>query len=188
MSHKCRLRLDRNQIRISRCERTPNAAVANRSETKVAVIGGSGYAGEELVRLLLQHPYVDLAAVTSRQFAGKTWPHFPALFASPESERSVRRFGSKTARADGKNYFSRLAAWIGGGVRQAAFQAGARVVDLSADFRVRDPTIYKEFYGDDHPAPDLFGQGGLWIAGDLSRRNSKRAVWSPVPVVIPPAF
>src|SRR5207248_9511966 len=52
-------------------KKTPKTAVGNPSKTKVAVIGASGYVGEELVRLLLRHPHAELAAVTSRQFAGK---------------------------------------------------------------------------------------------------------------------
>src|SRR5258708_13472904 len=74
-------------------EKNVNAALPNRSETKVAVIGASGYVGEELVRLLLRHPYADLAAVTSRQFAGKTLADiFPRL--SHHQKAGELRFGA----------------------------------------------------------------------------------------------
>ncbi len=96
------------------------AAAVPSSRTKVAVVGASGYIGEELVRLLLAHPHVDLVAATSRQFAGKTLADVFPRFSHNE-----------------------------------ILQAGVRVVDLSADFRIKDATVYKEFYGNDHPAPEL---------------------------------
>jgi Semialdehyde dehydrogenase, NAD binding domain len=52
-------------------KKTAKNDVPNRNKASVAVIGASGYAGEELVRLLLHHPFTNLVAVTSRQFAGK---------------------------------------------------------------------------------------------------------------------
>src|SRR5438128_2147801 len=60
--------------------RNTHCAVKNAERTKVAVVGASGYTGEELVRLLLRHPSAELAAITSRQFAGRTLAEiFPRL-------------------------------------------------------------------------------------------------------------
>ena len=141
-------------------KKTAKAAVANRSETKVAVIGGSGYVGEELVRLLLRHPYADLAAVTSRQFAGKTLADiFPRL--SHHQKAGDLRFGASDPAQlaeMAKIIFLALPHGFAAEFAKPLVQTGARIVDLSADFRITDPKVYKEFYGNDHPAPDLLGE------------------------------
>ena len=141
-------------------KKTVNAALADRSETKVAVIGGSGYVGEELVRLLLRHPYADLAAVTSRQFAGKTLADiFPRL--SHHQKAGDLRFGASDPAQlaqMAKIIFLALPHGFAAEFAKPLVQTGARIVDLSADFRITDPRVYKEFYGNDHPAPDLLGK------------------------------
>src|SRR5437016_2788834 len=63
---------------------------------KVAIIGASGYSGEELVRLLLSHPQVELAAVTSRQYAGQSLAHAFPKFASHPRAKSIRFIEAKT--------------------------------------------------------------------------------------------
>ncbi|HSS16633.1 MAG TPA: N-acetyl-gamma-glutamyl-phosphate reductase [Candidatus Dormibacteraeota bacterium] len=141
-------------------KKTAKAAVANRSETKVAVIGASGYIGEELVWLLLRHPYAELAAVTSRQFAGRTLADvFPRL--SHHQKAGDLRFGASdpvrlTQMAE--IIFLALPHGFAAEFAKPLVQTGARIVDLSADFRIKDAKIYKEFYGNDHPAPDLLGE------------------------------
>ena len=130
------------------------------SETKVAVIGGSGYVGEELVRLLLRHPCADLVAVTSRQFAGKRLAQiFPRL--SHHQKADELRFGvSDPAQLAqmAQIIFLALPHGLAAEFAKPLVQTGARIVDLSADFRINDPSIYKEFYGNDHPAPDLLDE------------------------------
>jgi len=137
-----------------------NAPLANRSETKVAVIGGSGYVGEELVRLLLQHPYADLAAVTSRQFAGKTLADIFRAFHITRKRGDIRFGASNPAQLAemAQVIFLALPHGFAAEFAKPLVQIGARIVDLSADFRITDPTVYKEFYGNDHPAPDLLGK------------------------------
>jgi N-acetyl-gamma-glutamyl-phosphate reductase len=145
------LQLRRDGIRI-RVVTTTNA--------KVAVVGASGYAGEELVRLLLSHPDVDLTAVTSRQFAGRTLAEvFPRFSHHEKADRL------KFADADPKQLarkaqivFLALPHGLAAEFAKPLLVAGARVVDLSADFRVKDAAVYQEFYGKDHPAPELLGQ------------------------------
>ena len=134
--------------------------VESDSLTKIAVVGASGYVGEELVRLLLRHPCADLVAVTSRQFAGKTlaeiFPHFSHLertsrlrFSEPESARLAQH-------AD--IIFLALPHGHAAEFAKPLLRAGARIVDLSADFRIENAKIYKDFYGHDHPAPELLGK------------------------------
>lgn len=124
---------------------------------KVAIVGASGYSGEELVRLMLNHPRVDLVAVTSRQSAGQTvaqvFPRFAGhpksatlRFSDPNSERLARQ-------AD--IVFLALPHGVAAEFAVPLVAAGCVVIDLSADFRLRSAETYKEFYGHEHPAPEL---------------------------------
>lgn len=134
--------------------------VESDSLTKVAVVGASGYVGEELVRLLLQHPFANLVAVTSRQFAGKTlaeiFPRFSHLEKTGElrfSELELAQLGQRAEIIFLALPHGRAAEFAG-----PLLRAGACIVDLSADFRIEDAKIYKEFYGHDHSTPELLGK------------------------------
>ncbi|MCS7336850.1 MAG: N-acetyl-gamma-glutamyl-phosphate reductase [Verrucomicrobiae bacterium] len=127
---------------------------------KAAVVGASGYSGEELVRLLLGHPCVELAAVTSRQFAGKTLAEVFPRFAHDARARRIKFVEPDAAELASTADVVFLALPHGVAAQFAAplAEAGCRVIDLSADFRLRDPAVYKEFYGHDHPAPGLLAK------------------------------
>ncbi len=125
---------------------------------KTAVIGASGYSGIELLRILLRHPGVELAAVTSRQYAGKSlesvFPRFRACgpeaglrFIAPDAE-AVAATGAGVA-------FLALPHGVASDFAIALLQRGLKVIDLSADFRLDDPKVYEEFYDHPHPAPEL---------------------------------
>src|SRR3989442_1473777 len=124
---------------------------------KVAIIGASGYSGEELVRLLLQHPRVELTAVTSRQYAGQTVAQVYPKFAHHPGARSLR-FSEPNAELLAKQteiIFLALPHGVAAEYAVPLLQLGCQVVDLSADFRVKSAAVYKEFYAHDHPAPEL---------------------------------
>lgn len=127
---------------------------------KVAVVGASGYAGEELVRLLLLHPQVDLVAATSRQFAGKTLAQIFPRFLHNERAETLKFSDAdpKQLARDAEIIFLALPHGLAAEFAKPLLQSGARVVDLSADFRIKDAAAYKEFYGHDHSAPELLGQ------------------------------
>ena len=127
--------------------------------SKVAVVGASGYAGEELVRLLLAHPRADLVAATSRQFAGKTIAQTFPRFSHHEKAKALEfaDVDPKTLAHKADIIFLALPHGVSAGIARSLVDLGARVIDLSADFRLRDAHIYKEFYGADHPAPELLG-------------------------------
>ena len=124
---------------------------------KVAIIGASGYSGEELVRLLLHHPYVELVAVTSRQNAGQTLAQvFPKFASHPQSK--TLRFSEPNAGLLAKQadiVFLALPHGVAAEYAMPLLKAGCVVIDLSADFRLKSAEIYKEFYAHDHPAPEL---------------------------------
>lgn len=120
---------------------------------KVAIVGGTGYTGVELLRLLCGHPQVELAAITSRSLAGTAVAElFPSLrghcdlvFCEPDTE--------VLAGCD-LVFFA-----TPHGVAQAQVpelvQRGVRVIDLSADFRLQDIPAWERWYGQAHAAPEL---------------------------------
>ncbi len=127
---------------------------------KTAIIGASGYSGEELVRLLLHHPQADLVAVTSRQYAGKTVAEIFPRFASHPTARELRFEEPDTWKLAKKSdvIFLALPHGVAAEYATALLDKGKRVIDLSADFRLSDADIYQEFYGQEHPAPQLLSE------------------------------
>jgi N-acetyl-gamma-glutamyl-phosphate reductase len=125
--------------------------------TKVAVLGASGYTGEELVRLLLRHPHAELAAVTSRQYVGKTVAEIFPRTASDSVAKALPFTEAAPEKIAGLAEIVFLALPHGVAVEFAGplLQAGARVIDLSADFRIKEAAIYREFYGHEHAATGL---------------------------------
>lgn len=128
------------------------------SGIKIAVVGASGYIGQELLRLLVMHPDADLVSVTSRQEAGKLLAEvFPRLSHSPKagkitfSEPDVESIAQSGAEV----VFLSVPHGVAIDYAEALLERGLRVIDLSADFRLRDAAIYEEFYATAHPAPQL---------------------------------
>ncbi|MBU6399682.1 MAG: N-acetyl-gamma-glutamyl-phosphate reductase [Verrucomicrobia bacterium] len=126
----------------------------------VAIVGASGYAGEDLVRLLLSHPRAELAAITSRQYAGQTLAQVFPKFAHHPKARSLR-FSEPTTDAlvrQAAVVFLALPHGLAAEFAAPLCQQGARVIDLSADFRLRNPAVYQEFYAQVHPVPELLSR------------------------------
>ncbi len=124
---------------------------------RIAIVGASGYSGEELVRLLLHHPQVELTAVTSRQNAGQTLAQIFPKFASHPKTKSLR-FVEPSVDAIARQAdiaFLALPHGVASEFAVPLLKAGVQVIDLSADFRLKSAQVYKEFYGHDHPAPEL---------------------------------
>jgi len=124
---------------------------------KIAIVGASGYSGEELVRLLLNHPHVELTAVTSRQNAGQTVSQVFPKFASHPKSRTLR-FSEPNAELLAKQagiVFLALPHGVAAEFAVPLLQQGCQVIDLSADFRLNSPEVYREFYAHEHPAPEL---------------------------------
>ena len=129
------------------------------TKTRVAVVGASGYTGEELARLLLAHPNVDLTVATSRQYAGKTLADvFPRFAHYKTAGLKFSDSDAKQIARDASIVFLALPHGLAAEFAKPLLSAGARVLDLSADFRVKDADVYREFYGHDHPAADLLGK------------------------------
>lgn len=122
----------------------------------VGIVGGTGYTGAELLRLLLRHPRARVHALTSRQEAGKPVAAlFPNLrgqcklsFTAPDAE----------ALADCEAVF--FATPVGAAMKLAPqlLERGVRVIDLSPDFRLHDPKLFRRAYGMTHAAQELLGE------------------------------
>jgi N-acetyl-gamma-glutamyl-phosphate reductase len=143
---------------------------------KVAIIGASGYSGEELVRLLLSHPQVELTAVTSRQYAGQNLGQVFPKFASHPRAKNLRLTEPKAEllAKQAEIVFLALPHGVAAEFAVPLLQLGCQVIDLSADFRVKDPAVYKEFYAHDHPAPDLLTQA-VYGLPEIYREQIKAA-------------
>lgn len=144
---------------------------------KVAIIGASGYSGEELVRLLLNHPHVELTAVTSRQSAGQTIAQVFPKFASHPKSRTLR-FTEPNAGLLAKQaeiVFLALPHGVAAEFAMPLTQAGCIVIDLSADFRLKSAEVYKEFYAHDHPAPELLKKS-VYGLPEVYRKQIKDAL------------
>ncbi len=143
---------------------------------KVAIVGASGYSGEELVRLLLNHPHVELTAVTSRTSAGQTIAQvFPKFASHPKSK--TLRFSEPNAEALAKQaqiVFLALPHGVAAEFAIPLLQLGCQVIDLSADFRLRSAEVYKEFYAHDHPAPELLAKA-VYGLPEVYRERIKNA-------------
>ena len=143
---------------------------------QVAIVGASGYSGEELVRLLLSHPHAELAAVTSRQYAGQTLAQVFPKFAHHPHSRTLR-FSEPKAEALAKQaqiVFLALPHGVAAEFAVPLLQLGCHVIDLSADFRVKSAAVYKDFYAHDHPAPDLLTQA-VYGLPEVYRDQIKKA-------------
>ncbi|HEU0198647.1 MAG TPA: N-acetyl-gamma-glutamyl-phosphate reductase [Nevskiaceae bacterium] len=123
---------------------------------KVGVVGATGYAGLELLRLLARHPQAEVRVLTSRQQAGKRvdalFPHlrgfYDLSYVKPEAGALV---GCDVV------FF---ATPHGAAMAQARelIAAGARIIDLSADFRLHDPAVYTRWYKKEHACPELLSE------------------------------
>ena len=123
---------------------------------QVAVIGAAGYAGEELIRILTRHHQVDIAVITSRQYAGqaisKVFPRFTGnglTFSAPDVEQIAQTCDV---------VFLALPHGLAAEYALPLLKSGLKVIDISADFRLKSPQKYKEYYNEDHPAVELLAQ------------------------------
>ena len=122
-----------------------------------AIIGASGYSGEELVRLLSRHPDVTLTAVTSRSLAGKPVAEIIPVLQHLVGDLTFSESNPTklAARDDLDVYFLALPHGVATEYADPLFQSGKLVIDLSADFRLNSPTVYKTYYDRPHPSPHL---------------------------------
>ncbi|MBH54363.1 MAG: N-acetyl-gamma-glutamyl-phosphate reductase [Opitutaceae bacterium] len=131
----------------------------------VGIVGASGYSGEVLLSILLDHPKVSLTKVTSRKLAGQPVKTvFPAL-KNRANDLSFSASDPEELANDTELELVFLALPHGLGSEYAVplCEAGKKVIDLSADFRMKSPDIYEEYYGQPHPHPDWLSKSSYII-------------------------
>lgn len=139
---------------------------------RAAIVGGSGYTGGELSRLLLQHPGVELTQVTSGRHAGR-----PVASRHPNLRKLCSHDFVSTARLEPADVMF-LCLPHGQAMEHIDRYAALapRLIDLSADFRLRDPTAYPRWYGSEHPRPELLS-GFVYGIPERHREAIRSAKW-----------
>lgn len=127
---------------------------------RVTLIGGTGYGGAELIRLLRWHPAVDLVRVTSIDSVGE--PIEAVHRNLPKTGLVFENIPAIEAARDVDVVFLALPHKVSATMGADLASVAARVIDLSGDFRLRDKDAYKIFYGDEHPHPQYLG---TWVYG-----------------------
>ncbi|MDH5266011.1 MAG: N-acetyl-gamma-glutamyl-phosphate reductase, partial [Betaproteobacteria bacterium] len=128
---------------------------------KVGVVGGTGYTGVELLRLLATHPDVEIAAITSRGEAGT-----PVARLFPSLRGHVDMAFSDPAATDLTTcdcVFFATPNGVAMGQARPLLEAGVKVVDLSADFRLQDIATWERWYKMKHAAPDLVAEAAYGL-------------------------
>ncbi len=141
---------------------------------RVGVIGGSGYTGGELLRILALHPRVELSYVTSREYAGKPFtsihPHLRGFFTGLKfSELSVEAIVEKC-----DTVFVNTPHGVSATLTPKLLERGLKVIDLSADFRLKDPKEYQRWYEIEHRHEELL-EMAVYGLPELNREKIRSA-------------
>jgi len=126
----------------------------------IGIVGGTGYTGVELLRLLAQHPQAKIRAITSRKDAGtRVAEMFPSLRGAGSNLRELAFTDPADADLAGCDV-AFFATPHGVAMAQARelTAAGTKVIDLAADFRLKDPAVFEQWYGLPHACPDLLAE------------------------------
>jgi len=151
---------------------------------KVGIVGGTGYTGVELLRLLANHPEVSLDVITSRSEAGmavsELFPnlrgHVDLKFSEPDPE--------VLARCD--VVFFATPHTVAMALVPELIKRGTRVIDLSADFRLKDVKVWEQWYNTEHTCPELFEEA-VYGLPEINREQIKPAQLVAVPGCYPTA-
>ena len=135
------------------------------ASVRVGILGASGYGGAELLRRLFKHPGVEVSGVGSRAYLGQPlhacWPQFP------NTDLTFEEAGAVIEGCD--VLFTATPHGATAGLVKQALDAGRRVVDLSADFRL-PPRDYAHWYGHEHPHPELY-EAAVYGLAELHRHE-----------------
>lgn len=139
---------------------------------RIGIVGGTGYTGVELLRLLVQHPEAELTAITSRKETGMPVADmFPSL-----RGRVLLKFSdpanSPLDRCD--VVFFATPNGIAMNEARRLIEAGVRVIDLAADFRIKDVAVWEKWYGMTHASPDLVAEA-VYGLPEMHREKIRKA-------------
>ncbi len=140
------------------------------SRVRVAIVGGSGYTGGELIRLLLFHPQVELTQVASSSHAG----HFVHSTHPNLRKLTAMRFCHPDDLSTCDVVFLCLPHGMSAGAIERYQAIAPRIIDLAADFRLRSPELYQRWYGHEHQAPQLLSKA-IYGLPELHREELSEA-------------
>ncbi|HJU29371.1 MAG TPA: N-acetyl-gamma-glutamyl-phosphate reductase, partial [Candidatus Binataceae bacterium] len=147
--------------------------MASQNRVKVAVLGASGYSGIEAVRILAGHPFVELGMLTSEHYAGRevadVYRHMAGIDLPPFDE-----LRADLVRGRAEVVISCLPERVGAPILAELVRDGIKVIDVSADFRLKDAAAYRQTYGADHPAPALLKEA-VYGLSEFHRRELREA-------------
>ena len=140
---------------------------------RVSIAGATGYAGRELLRHLVRHPEVEIVHLAAGERAGaavdEVWPGLAGLHGGRFDDLDASRLGRASDVV-----FTALPDGLGLSVVPAILEAGARVVDVGPDFRLRDAGLYARHYGREHTAPALLDEA-VYGLSEWSRDGTEDA-------------
>ncbi|GAB1421782.1 N-acetyl-gamma-glutamyl-phosphate reductase [Anaerolineales bacterium] len=141
---------------------------------RVGVFGASGYAGLDLIEILARHPQVEVMYATSNTFAGEAVQHLEMRYLEHE------RAGFENVEV----VFLALPHTASAIVAKRALDAGVKVIDLSADFRLDSAEAYEKWYGHEHPCPELLADAPYGLV-EVNREQLKGVDLIAVPGCYP---
>ena len=140
---------------------------------KVGIVGASGYVGGEVLRLLLRHPKVEVAMVTSRQHVGKCLHKAqPSLRGFTDLKFSELDYEKMSDSCD--LVFTAVPHGTATDIVKSLYDRGMKIIDLSADYRLHNPEDYGKWYGWEHPHPDYLSKSVFGVP-ELHRDKIKNA-------------
>jgi len=138
---------------------------------KVSIIGATGYAGAELLGILLNHPEVEIGAITSESQTGASiadvYPHLRGVY-----DKKLSSMADKSQFADSQVVFIALPHGHAMGIGRELAAQGIKIIDLGADYRFRDEAVYEQWYKVPHTHPQ---SGAVYGLPELYRQQIKEA-------------
>jgi N-acetyl-gamma-glutamyl-phosphate reductase len=139
---------------------------------KVGIVGGTGYTGVELLRMLAQHPEVELTAITSRKEAGMP---VSDMYSSLRGRVNIAFSTPEDAKLDQCDaVFFATPHGVAMAQAKELLAAGVRIIDLAADFRLKDTAEFEKWYGMPHQCPDILAEAVYGLA-EINREKIKTA-------------
>ncbi len=143
-----------------------------KSGIRIGIVGGTGYTGVELLRLLAQHPQSELVAITSRKEAGTG---VAEMFPNLRGRVSLKFSDPATASLDRCDLvFFATPNGVAMEQARALVDAGVRIVDIAADFRIQDIAVWEQWYGVKHACPDLVAEA-VYGLPEVNRDKIRKA-------------
>ena len=143
------------------------------SQVNTAILGASGYTGEELVKICARHSGMKLTAVTSRQWKGKTLEETLGI-RGPAGEMKFQDLTAAEVAKKAEVIFLALPHGVSAEIGEELRALGKQVFDLSADFRLKDEALYEKTYGVKHPAPKRLSEA-VYGLPELYREKIQKA-------------